>query len=196
MKHLRLLILAAFSIGILPAPTFNLTNLERELLTSWLFEPIGWLDIACRVSDGQCARQAWEQNNAIDFVQWVRDNPQTDAGQGCTVAEVDCSGEMAMVAWMLDNDQVNITPPNRPEETAGWIAVLNAYDASIDAGFARAPQSVRNNKTQPIYDENSCPIGYTASDPQTDCIVTGSQPSGAHLARQQQIITKVLNVLQ
>lgn len=86
-----------------------------------------------------------------------------------------------MVWWIRASDQVNITPPTRPPESGAWIAILQGWDASIDAGFARVPQNERNAKSVPLHDGTGAP--------------DGSMPSGSHLAHQQQIIAKVVGVL-
>ncbi len=86
-----------------------------------------------------------------------------------------------MVWWIWKNDQVNITSPTRPLETTAWITILQGWDVSIDAGFARVPQQARNINSVPIFDE--------AGNETT-------MPAGAQLAQQQQIISKVLGVLQ
>ena len=186
MRKLKLLILFILLPAMLPAPTFNLTSTQLQILTTWLYESNGYLDFACRISDSKCGRQAWEEDNAIDFVQWVRDNPQTDPGS---------SEEAKMVWWIRDNDQVNITPPQKPPEAATWSVTLQEWDSSIDAGFARAPQNERNVNSVNTFNENSCPIGWKIGDEAALCIVTGSILAGAHLSQQQQIITKVMGVL-
>lgn len=268
MKRIGSLAILTLVLALpLPAPQFNLTSTELRILTTWLYGSNGYLDFSCRVSDGQCGRQAWELDNAIDFVQWVRDNPQLDPSS---------SEEAKMVWWIRENDQVNIPVPQRPPESAVWASILQGWDDTIDAGFARAPQNERNFRSTRTFDENSCPIGWASfweQDPgqnlsigfpqtvtlspcwidasapdqelaiddlnpifdevsiilggtcrtldvsgtiifntgmihaaggyvirgRTDplvCISTGSIPSGSHLALQQQIINKVLGVLQ
>lgn len=152
--------------------SYNLAAPETQVIVTWLFEPQGYLDFAVRVSDGQTAREALVTDPGLDVTQWVRDNTQQDPAT---------SSEVAMMWWVRANDQVNVTPPTRPPESAAWIAILQDWDASIDAGFARAPQAARNASTVPLYDETG------ASD--------GVMPSGAHLAHQQQVISRVVGVL-
>lgn len=153
-------------------PSYNLVAPETQVVVTWLFEPQGYLDFAVRASDGLTAREALAADPGLDATQWVRDNPQQDPA---------VSDEVAMVWWIRASDQVNITPPSRPPETASWIAILQGWDASIDAGFARAPQAARNKNTVPLFDETGAP--------------DGTMPAGAHLAHQQQIISKVVGVL-
>lgn len=152
-------------------PSYNLAAPEEQVVVTWLFEPQGYLDFAVRVSDGQTAREALAADPGLDVTQWIRDNPPTDPQ----------ATETAMVWWIWKNDQVNVTPPTRPPETTAWLAILQNWDASIDAGFARSPQAARNKNTVPLYDETG-----TAG---------GTMPAGAQLAHQQQIISKVVGVL-
>ncbi len=86
-----------------------------------------------------------------------------------------------MVWWIWKNAQVTITPPARPPETDAWIAILQDWDDSINAGFSRATQQARNSTSVPIFDQAG---NETA------------MPAEAQLAHQQQIISKVLGVLQ
>ncbi len=153
-------------------PSYNLTNMQARILTTWLFEPNGYLDFAIRSSDGQTAREALVADGGLDVSQWIRDNPQQDP-----VA----SSEVGMVWWIKANDQVNIPPASRPPEAVAWAAILTGWDDSINAGFARASQSSRNDSSVDMFD----------ADQQPDGVV----PAGAHLAQQQQIISKVLGVL-
>lgn len=152
-------------------PQYNLAAPEEQVVVTWLFEPDGYLDFAVCVSDGQTAREALAADPGLDVAQWIRDNPQTDPQ----------ATEAAMVWWIWRNDQVNVTPPARPPEAASWVAILQGWDASIDAGFARAPQAARNANTVPLFDEAG------AAD--------GTMPAGAQLAHQQQIIAKVVGIL-
>ncbi len=57
-------------------PSYNLTNMQARILTTWLFEPNGYLDFAIRSSDGQTAREALVADGGLDVSQWIRDNPQ------------------------------------------------------------------------------------------------------------------------
>ncbi len=181
-------VLALLLVSTLPlfAPSYNMAAPELEVLTTWLYEPHGYLDFACRVSDGRCGRQAWELDNALDFVQWIRENPQIDP---------ESSTEAQMVWWIVENDQVNIQPPNRPPESPAWVTILEGWDASIDAGFARVPQGARNSTSINMYVETSCPVGWKSGDDSLACSVSGSIPAGAHLAHQKNIISKVLGIL-
>ena len=153
-------------------PSYNLAAPETQVIVTWLFEPQGYLDFAVRVSDGLTAREALLADPGLDVTQWVRDNPQQDPAN---------SSEVAMVWWIRANDQVNVAPPARPPERASWIAILQGWDSSIDAGFARAPQNERDGNSVALFDETGAP--------------DGAMPSGAHLAHQQQIISRVVGVL-
>lgn len=152
-------------------PQYNLASPEEQVVVTWLFEPQGYLDFAVRVSDGQSAREALQADPGLDVTQWVRNNTLTEPQ----------ATETGMIWWVWAHDQVNVTPPSRPPETTTWIAILEGWDASIDAGFARAPQAARNASTVPMYDESG--------------IADGTMPAGAQLAHQQQIISKVIGVL-
>lgn len=153
-------------------PQYNLTAFEEQIVVSWLFEPWGYLDFAVRSSDGQTAREALAADPTLDVAQWVRDNTMTDPQ----------ATETGMVWWIWKNDQVNVTPPGRPPEAAEWVAILEGWDASIQAGFSRSSQADRNRNTIPFTNEDG-------SD-------GGTMPAGAHLAQQQSMINKVSGVLQ
>lgn len=152
-------------------PSYNLAAPELQVVTTWLFEPQGYLDFAVRVADGQSAREALLADPGLDVAQWIRDNPQTNPQ----------ATETAMTWWIRTSDQVNVTPPTRPPEASAWIAILQIWDVSINAGFARSPLAARNAKSVSLYDENS--------------VADGTMPAGAQLAHQQQIISKVIGVL-
>lgn len=152
-------------------PQYNLSAPEEQIIVTWLFEPNGYLDYAVRVSDGQTAREALAADSDLDVSQWCRDNELTEAQ----------ATETGMVWWIWKNDQINIPPPQLPPEAAEWAVILQSWDDSIDAGFARVPQNQRESNTVNIYGE--------------DGALTGTMPAGAQLAHQQNFIRKVLGVL-
>lgn len=152
-------------------PRYNLAAPEAQIVVTWLFEPNGYLDYAVRVSDGQTAREALAADPDLDVTQWVRDNELTEPE----------AGETGMIWWTWKNDQVNIPPPQRPAEAEEWAAILQSWDKSIAAGFARAPEAARNQTSVPLFDEAGNP--------------TGTMPAGSQLAHQKNIISKVLGVL-
>ena len=153
-------------------PSYNLTATELRVLTTWLFEPSGYLDFAVRSSDSQTAREALAADPALDVTQWIRDNLQDDINQ---------SNETAMVWWIRANDRVNISRPQRPVEFGSWTAILTGWSTSIDAALVRANLSERNSKSTDTVGE--------------DGTVDGSIQSGAHLTHQQEIISAVNGVL-
>ena len=153
-------------------PRFTLAAPEEKIIVSWLFEPNGYLDYAIRVSDGMSAREALAADPGLDITQWIRDNEFTEPE----------AAETGMVWWIWKHSNVNITPPTRPPETAGWIAILEYWDSSIQAGFDRASQADRDSNTVPIADETGEYVD--------------TMPAGAQLAHQVSLIRKVLGVLQ
>ena len=153
-------------------PKFTLAAPEEKIIVSWLFEPNGYLDYATRVSDGMTAREALVVNPALDVTQWCRDNPLEEAEMY----------ETAMVWWIRENSNVNIPPPNKPPETAEWIAILEYWDSTIQAGFDRASQARRDSNTVNIWNE--------------EAQLVETMPAGAQLAHQFSLIRKVLGVLQ
>ena len=160
-------------------PSYNLTALEKQVIVTWLFEPLGYLDVFS-LSRVERAREALIDEPSLDITQWVRDFGGN--GWDFNGRRYDSVGvELGMLWWIRANDQVNVTSPSKPPETAAWIAILQEWDASIAAGFARSPQQARNRNTVPTFDEAG---------------VETSMPAGAQLAHQQQIISKVLGVLQ
>ena len=155
-------------------PSFNLTNTQRDIITTWLYEPNGYLEEA--VNDvGLSALEAWQADNGLDVSQWIRDN-----SPNASVSPSDWS-EAAMIWWILVNDQVNVPKGQRPPEWAAWSAILTNWDISINTGFGNVSQANRNATNVQLYDETQAP--------------NGTVPAGAHLAQQQQIITKVIGVL-
>ncbi len=97
-------------------PNYNLAAPEEEVVVTWLFEPLGYLD-AESISLGQTAREALSANPGLDVTQWVRGNgSQGWVFDGSRHDPV--GGELAMVWWIWKNDQVNITPPARPPDSA------------------------------------------------------------------------------
>ena len=163
-------------------PSYNLAQPEEQVVVTWLFEPLVYLDVESIALGpfGGRAREAFVADPGLDLTQWVRDN--SSQGWIFNGRRYDSVGaELAMVWWIWKNDQVNITPQVRPPETAAWIATLQGWDDSIDAGFARGSQQSRNDSSVPIFDEAG-----------NETVM----PAGAHLAHQQQIISKLLGVLQ
>ncbi len=160
-------------------PSYNLAKPEEQVVVTWLFEPLGYLDTES-IALGQTGREALTADPGLDVTQWVRD--KGSQGWNFNGRRYDSvSSELSMVWWVWKNDQVNIMQPTRPPETDTWITILQGWDDSIVAGFARSPQQARNSNIVPIFDEAG---------------VETSMPAGAHLAHQQQIISKVLGVLQ
>ena len=160
-------------------PSYNLAAPEEQVVVTWLFEPLGYLD-AESISLGQTVREALIADSSLDVTQWVRDNGSQ--GWNFDGLRYDSIGdELSLVWWIWKNDQVNITPPTRPPETDAWIVILRGWDASINTGFAHMPQQARNSSAVPIFD---------AAGNET------TMPAGAQLAHQQQIISKVMGVLQ
>jgi len=154
-------------------PQYNLTQTQLEIVTSWLFEASGYLDVAVN-NLGISARAALILDPILDVANWIRINIK-----GSSTAQSDWE-ECGMVWWIRANDAVNITPPTRPPEAAAWVTKLQEWDASINAGFNRVPQSQRDSSTVPI----------TAEDGSIS-----TMPAGSNLSQQQQIITKVIGVL-
>ena len=153
-------------------PRFTLAAPEEKIIVSWLFEPNGYLDFAVRVSDGKTAREALVEDSNLDVYQWIGNNEFTEPE----------AAETGMVWWIWKHSNVNITPPTRPPETAAWIAVLEYWDSSIQAGFGRASQAERDSNTVNIWNE--------------DVQLVETMPAGAQLAHQVGLIRKVLGVLQ
>ena len=131
--------------------TYNLAAPEEQVVVTWLFEPLGYLD-AKSIALGQTGREALTADPSLDVTQWVRDNGSL--GWNFNGRRYDSVGnELLMVWWIWKNDQVNVTPPSRPPESDAWIAILQSWDDSIVAGFARSPQQARNSSIVPIFDE-------------------------------------------
>lgn len=158
-------------------PRFTLAAPEEKIIISWLFEPNGYLDYAVRAADGISAREALVADPELDVTQWMRDNEFDEPEMY----------ECGMIWWIRNKNGVNITPPTRPPETPDWIATLEYWDSTIQAGFDRASQAGRDSNTVNIYDESCYGEG---------CEIAETMPAGAQLAHQQSLINKVLGVLQ
>lgn len=154
-------------------PSFNLTATQLQIVVSWLYEDQGYLDGAVN-NQGVSARDALNATPGLNVTQWIRDNTKGPA------VDPEYWNGCAMVWWIRANDQVNITPNQRPPESTAWVAKLNEWDASIDAGFARVPQNERNTRTVPITDING---------------TVTTMPAGSHLAQQQGMFNQVIPVL-
>jgi len=161
-------------------PSYSLTTEEVQVITSWLFEPVGYLDTKSNTLN-RTARQALGLESSLDVIQWVHDNG--NQGWDFDNRRLDFVGnELSMIWWIRRNNGVNISRQSRPIESSSWIAILQAWDASIIAGFVRASQQTRNsNSNITICDESGN-------------ITT--MPAGDQLANQQKIIAKVLGVLR
>ena len=53
--------------------TYNLAAPEEQVVVTWLFEPLGYLD-AESIALGQTGREALTADPGLDVTQWVRDN--------------------------------------------------------------------------------------------------------------------------
>lgn len=153
---------------------YNLNANESSILTSWLFEPGGYLDGA--VNDvGVSARQALSAQTSLDVSEWIRTNTI-----GQATSQLDWE-ECSMVWWMRSRNGVNVNGPQLPPETALWIARLQQWDQSISDAFVRVSQTARDGHTVTITAENGS---------------TTTRPAGQQLVQQRSLFSKVLTVLQ
>ena len=155
-------------------PQYNLTGPEREIIISWLFEPVGYLDVAVNYL-GVSARQALAATPSLDVTVWIRTNTP---GAGIDQEDWSATG---MVWWIWKKNGVNVTPPQRPPESALWVTILQKWAASIDDAIVRVSEVVRNASTVPI----------TAEDG-----TKSTMPSGTQLIHQRSMCDKVIGVLQ
>jgi hypothetical protein len=153
---------------------YNLSTPEQQVVTTWLFEPDGYLDVAVNEA-GVSARQARQASPTLDVAQWIRTNTR-----GTQTDERDWTS-CGMAWWIRANDGVNVNPPQRPPESIAWRAILAEWDESITRGFGNVPQSNRNASTVPLYDATGA--------------AAGTMPAGNHLAAQKSMISKVLGVI-
>jgi len=177
---LAFLLTSPVPAGAQAVARYNLAAPERQIAVSWLFEPVGYLDVAKnnQIDDqhpqGLSARQALAANPTLDVTVWIRTNTK-----GPFTDQRDWDGT-GMVWWIWKNDNVNVTPANRPPEAAFWAGILQEWTASIDRAFLRVSDVARNANTVPM----------TAED--------GSQstmPAGTNLIHQRSLFQKVLGVL-
>ena len=154
-------------------PQYNLTGPEREIVVSWLFEQVGYLDVS--VNDaGVSARQALAATPTLDVTVWIRTNTK-----GAAVDQRDWDAT-AMVWWIWKHNGVNVTPPQRPPESALWVSILQEWAASIDRAFLRVDSVARNANT----------VGITAEDG-----TMSTMPAGTQLIAQRSMFDKVIGVL-
>ena len=154
-------------------PQYNLTGPEREIVVSWLFESSGYLDVGNSL--GITARQALIADPTLDVTVWIRTNVK---GASVDQRDWDATG---MVWWIWKHNGVNVTPPQRPPESALWISILQEWAASIDRAFLRVDSVARNAST----------VGITAEDG-----TMSTMPSGTQLIHQRSMFPKVIDVLQ
>ena len=154
-------------------PQYNLTGPEREIVVSWLFEQVGYLDVA--INDvGVSARQALTATPSLDVTVWIRTQVK---GVGVDQRDWDGTG---MVWWIWKHNGVNVTPPQRPPESALWVSILQEWAASIDRAFLRVDSVARNANT----------VGITAEDG-----TMSTMPAGTQLIHQRSMFDKVIGVL-
>lgn len=157
-------------------PSYDLTQNEARVLTSWLFEPNGYLEMAVN-NAGVSAMDALRGAPDLDVPQWIRDNTR---GAATDPRDWD---ECAMVWWLRAHDRVNVPRLDRPLEAASWMATLQGWDVTIGTGLAeRGDVLTRNERpAKEMIDVRG----------NTDGVI----PSGTHLIHQQQVISKVTAVL-
>lgn len=147
---------------------YTLTGPERQIVTSWLFEQDGYLDAA--VSQGAVsARQALAADPNLDVTEWIRNNIRG------VDTDPDNWSQCGMVWWIRRTSDLNlnVTPGNRPPETAAWVAYLNVWNDSL----------VQNPG-------DTTPVVVTAENGTLSTI-----PANAHRVQQRNMIAKVLGVL-
>lgn len=153
---------------------YTLTADETAILTTWLFEPLGYLDQAFR-TDGQTARQALAANAALDVAEWILTNTK----------HPDCLAsdwlECRIVWWLRTHDNININANQLPPDVTSWRPILQQWVDSIDEAFVRVPLATR--------DQVSIVTLYNAASQ-----VAGTVGSGTHLARQKSNVQKVRGV--
>lgn len=153
-----------------------------QIVTTWLYEPVGYLDVKSNLT-GLTARETLAVTPTLDILAWWRTNLPGGFtfGGDPEPGGFDNAFQLAMWWWIRSKSGVNITNPQKPPETPQWITYLNQVVASIDAGFSRGGVAVRNEKTVQLYDSTGAQAG--------------TMPAGNHLASQQSMCNKVLNVL-
>lgn len=152
---------------------YTLTTDEQSILTTWLFEPSGYLDQAFR-TDGQTARQALAAQPVLDVANWILTNTKHP---NCLASDwLECR----MVWWLRANNNVNVNAPQMPPDVATWRPILQQWVESIDAAFTRASPVARDASLTTLYDATSAPIGTVGS--------------GSHLSRQKSSVGKVRTV--
>lgn len=153
---------------------YTLTADETAILTTWLFEPSGYLDQAFR-ADGQTARNALAAAPTLDVADWILTNTKHP---NCLASDwLECR----MVWWIRAHDGVNVTANQLPPDVASWRTTLQQWVDSIGAALQRVPAAARDTS----------PIGlYNAAGQ-----LVGTVGSGTHFTRQQAHVTKVREVI-
>jgi len=147
---------------------YTLTTDEKRVLTSWLYEPNGYLDSAVN-SSGVSARQALSANSSLNVTEWIRSNIKHS---NTIQSNWD---ECSMCWWLLVSDNVNITQQTKPAEYNTWKAILLRWKNEIDLAFTVVPKTQRDLINMNVYSAGG--------------IIT-TMSNGSHFANQQSIQTK------
>lgn len=161
---------------VLAQGKYTLNNNERDIVTTWLFEPFGYLD-AAKNSECVSARSALNATPSLNVTQWIRDN-----AIGCGTVVSDWN-ETAMIWWIRANSGINLTAGTLPPESAFWDSILAAWGVTLDDAIARVSAIQRN--------ANGCVVTMYGADGQT----AGTIPCGNQLLSQSSLVTKVRDVL-
>lgn len=146
--------------------TYNLTGPEQQIITSWLFEPGGYLDSAVN-NLGVSARQALVAQPTLNVLTWIRTNTP-DAN-----TDPDNWSQTGMIWWIRISNGVNITNPNRPPERIPWRAYLTLWNDSL-------VQNPGDTTPVKIFAENGA---------------ESTMPANSNRVQQRNMIAKVLGVM-
>ena len=161
-------------------PSYSLTPDEQKILTTWLYEPNGYLDYFS-LSASSTIRAQLKADPDLDVPAWIDAN----AGGGWRLLgeRHDAGGdECAMVWWTLANDGKDISLAELPAEAERWAGTLRDWEISIDRAFQDVSKEDFNRQSKDLYDASE----------QKD----GNMGTGDHLDRQKRMGTAVAVVLE
>ncbi len=146
--------------------SYRLAPLQMQVVTTFLFEPFGYLDALMQLSSGLTFRELVNTNADLEIDAFVRADalqPETDIAfvGGDPIGDDPTAKETAMYWWIWKHDQERpaLLPP--PADLEAWSAALFSFEASIIASFNRTPMHVRDDtgSMRTLYDETGESVG-------------------------------------
>lgn len=138
--------------------SYRLAPLQKQVVLTFLFEPIGYLDTLMQLSTGLTFREL--ANSGVEIDDFVRSDalsPEADIAfiGGDPIGDDPTAKECAMYWWVWKHDQERpaLLPP--PSDIDAWSEALFRFEASIIQSFNISPMHVRDDtgSMKILYDE-------------------------------------------